>query len=233
MPPGPLEEQLASFGGFFAVDVLEDGSSPGAPWRPLTDLVADATVLRRRVLAVRAALADRRGLAPSRVELRLAASTAHLGLVARLVAPAVAAAALGGPRIDVRTDRLWWQDRLGVPYPLAVRPAPVGSQAGDVVLTGSAVEAVTDAVRRDFGVSPRALWGNIGSAANTAARLVAGARPDLAAAADSAADTLLADPRVDGGRVRSGPAFRRRSCCGIYRLPGRPSVLCGDCVLAR
>ena len=39
--------------------------------------------------------------------------------------------------------------------------------------------------------------------------------------------------RVTGGVLRAGPGFRRRSCCLIYRVFGRPQGLCGDCVLRR
>ena len=73
--------------------------------------------------------------------------------------------------------------------------------------------------------------GNVASAANSAARLVATARPDRADAAHAAADQILADPRVEDGRLRSGPSFRRRSCCLIYRIAGTTAAACGDCVL--
>ena len=45
------------------------------------------------------------------------------------------------------------------------------------------------------------------------------------------ADRVLADPRVDGGVLRSGPEFRRNSCCLIYQLAGDREACCGDCVL--
>jgi ferric iron reductase protein FhuF len=47
-----------------------------------------------------------------------------------------------------------------------------------------------------------------------------------------AADAILADPRVDGGELRSGEDFRRKSCCLLYRLTGDRVAVCGDCVLA-
>ena len=54
---------------------------------------------------------------------------------------------------------------------------------------------------------------------------------EFARAAQSAADEKLADSRIDGGVLRSGPGFRRTSCCLIYRLAGSTAAVCGDCVL--
>ena len=124
--------------------------------------------------------------------------------------------------------QLWWQDELGGPFPFSV-----GAGGGVLRLPGSAAEAITLAVRRGFGVSARVLWGNVASAANSAATMIGRARPDLAAAARGAADVVLADERVEDGVLRAGPDFRRRSCCLIYRLTGSTAAVCGDCVLDR
>lgn len=178
----------------------------------MRELIDAPEVLAARVDRVRAALnADR----------RVGASVAHLGLVARIVAPLIGATALGQPR-DWSLADLAWQDELGGPYPLSVAVQPVG---GD-----SAVATITGAFS-GFGVGRKVLWGNVGSAANSAAKLIAQARPDLAEAAWAAADEILADPRVDGGVLRAGPRFRRNSCCLIYQLADDRSAYCGDCVL--
>lgn len=233
MPAPRLEDELAAVGPFFAVEVVDGATAPTPPWRPVSDLVTDPTVLRSRVTAVREVLARTGGRRPGEVQLRVAASTAHLGLVARLVGPLVAAAALGSLRVDPRIENLWWQDRLGAPVPLAVRAIDASPDEASTSVPGTAVEAVTVAVERAFGVPPQVLWGNVGSAANTAAMLVAAVRPDLGRRAMRAADALLADRRVEGGRVRSGPGFRRRSCCLIYRVTNDRSTVCGDCILRR
>ena len=85
-----------------------------------------------------------------------------------------------------------------------------------------------------MAVSPRVLWGNVASAVNGAATMIAAARPDLAGPAAEAAAAMLAHPALTGTyQGRPGAAFRRRNCCLIYRLsPGRPAY-CGDCVLGR
>ncbi len=123
-------------------------------------------------------------------------------------------------------EDLWWQDRLGGPVPLSVTSGPAGP-----LLPGPAVETITNEVAARFSVSHRMLWGNVGSAANSAARLICIARPELADSAQAVADSILADSRVDDGVLRAGPNFRRRSCCLIYRLNDDRTAVCGDCVL--
>lgn len=191
----------------------------------MTELVDGSFALQARVQAVRKALADRIDRQAADVAVRLAASIAHLGLVARVLSPAIGAIALGRPSISIAPEGLWWQDHLGGPVPLSV------AFGAEEPLPGSAVEAITDAMAAQFPVSDRVLWGNVGSAANSAARLVAAARPERADSARAAADSVLADARVDGGVLRTGPNFRRRSCCLFYRLTNDRRAVCGDCVL--
>ncbi|MUL46153.1 (2Fe-2S)-binding protein [Mycobacterium sp. CBMA293] len=209
-----MTDRLAAFGPFFAVARHHD--SPVAPWLPMAELIDDPDVLTARVQKVRSAL-----MGNGEPELRVVASVAHLGLVARLIAPMIGSAALGEP-VSWSLADLAWQDQLGGPYPLSVSAAPTGGPP--------AVEVLTAAFER-FGVGRKVLWGNVGSAANSAAQQISRARPDLTAAAQAAADVVLADPRVDGGALRSGPTFRRNSCCLIYRLAGDRAACCGDCVL--
>lgn len=229
------QADLAALGPFFALAVHPAGAAPARPWRPLDELVGPGPALPDRIRAVRVALAAAGGREPGQIEERVAVSVAHLGLVARLIAPAVGAAALGRPLGVLAAGRIWWQDQLGRPY--AVSLAPDGPRAagtppaGSPGLAGTAVEQLTLACHRRFSVSPRVLWGNVASAANSAAGLIGHGRPDLAAAARAAAGAILRDVRVDGGDRIAGPGFRRRSCCLIYRLAGSTAAVCGDCVL--
>ena len=187
-----------------------------------------------RIASVREALAARGGRPAAEVEPRVAASAVHLGLVARLVSPALGAAVLGH-RVDLRPGGLWWQDTAAGPVPLSV-PAPAGGTGipgeWDRPLLDEAVAPLTAAVARLVPVSGRVLWGNVASAANAAAAQVARQRPDLAGDAWRAAGRLLASPWLRDEPQPPGPAFRRSSCCLFYRLaPGDPSAVCGDCVL--
>jgi FhuF-like iron-sulfur protein/ferric iron reductase FhuF-like transporter len=264
-------DDLAALGPFFAVRSHLPGAAPPAPWRPGSELAGPSEALAARIDAVRAALTrtalastglaardGEGGRGAGEVEPRVAGSVAHLGLTARLIAPALGAAVLRCP-LDLRPAGLWWQDELGGAMPLSV-PAPAGTQrdaaavehAGperggtadggarqvrrdqgwERLLLDETIAPLTAAVARLVTVSWRVLWGNVASAVNTAAAQVARQRPDLAPQAWLAAGRLLADPRLRTEPCPPGPRFRRSSCCLFYRLtPGEPAAICGDCVL--
>jgi hypothetical protein len=222
-----LPGDLAALGPFFAVETHAVGQCVPAPWQPMSVLVGDTAALQARVQAVGTALAHRAHRQPEDLVTRVVASVAHLGLIARLLAPAIGACTLGHPPISLSVDDLWWQNHLGGPYPLSVARAP----ATQPPVLGPAVVAITGAIAGHYRVSERVLWGNIGSAANSAARLIAAARPELTMRAHSAADSVLKDPRVDDGVLRAAPDFRRRSCCLIYRIANNRASTCGDCIL--
>jgi hypothetical protein len=192
----------------------------------MSELTDTPGVLQSRVERVRAALAANARCEIDQVELRVAVSVMQLGLVARLIAPAIGAVALGFEPLSVAPADVWWQDMLGGPFPVAM----TSRRESEDALHGSIVETITVDIQRRYRISGRVAWGNVASAANGAAKLVGVARPELAGAARAAADEILADPRVEDGRLRSGPTFRRSSCCLLYRLAGR-SAVCGDCVL--
>jgi hypothetical protein len=276
---------LAALGPFFAVRSHLPGATLPAPWRPGSELAGPSAALAARIDAVRTALArtalastalastalastklaardgrsGRSGRGAGEVEPRVAGSVAHLGLTARLIAPALGAAVLRCP-VDMRLAGLWWQDELGGAMPLSV-PAPagigpdaaaqeragpetrgpgdggagqaLGDQGWERMLLDETIAPVTAAVAGLVPVSWRVLWGNVASAVNTAAAQVARQRQDLAPEAWRAAGRLLADPRLRAESCPPGPRFRRSSCCLFYRLtPGEPAAICGDCVLA-
>ena len=236
---------LAALGPFFAVGSHPPAAPPRAPWRPGSELTSPDGPLRARVVSVRAALAARNGRTSGEVEPRVAASAVHLGLVARLVSPALGAAVLRCP-LDLRLGGLWWQDVTGGPAPLSVpvsaggaSPRPAGDRGPepppgdrDRLLIEEVVAPVTAAIALLVPVSGRVLWGNVASAVNAAAAQVARQRPDLAAEAWRAAGQLFGSRRLRAERTAPGPAFRRSSCCLFYRLaPGNPAAICGDCLL--
>lgn len=191
---------------------------PSSPWQQLSARISDEA-LRARVEYVAAALHSP-GSEP--VDARTAASTEHFGLVARLVAAHICGRALGF-WLDLSASSIWWQQLEGGLLSLSF----TRSEPRDP-LRDNSIKRLTDTVQRLYGVSPHVLWGNVGSAANSTLSLLRTTRPDLLPAARRAADELLSDPRIDGGRLRSGPDFRRRSCCLIYRAG---TAVCGDCVL--
>ena len=226
-------DDLAALGPFFAVETHRPGTGPTPPWRPLRELTAAAGPLRTRIEAVRAALAERASRPAAEIEPRVAASVTHLGLVARLIAPSVAAAA-SGRGLGMGLGELWWQDILGGPMPLSVplSSAAAGDPPPVVRLLEEVIAPLTAAASSLVTVSPRVLWGNVASAANKAAALVASRHPELSRPAWTAAAAVFATPWLSRERQPPGPDFRRSSCCLIYKVAAnRPRSVCSDCVL--
>jgi hypothetical protein len=203
--------------------------------------------MSRRIAVTRATLAARDGRPVSEIELRAVASTVHLGLVARLAAPALGAAVLGW-HADMRLDELWWQDAASGPVPLSLPdralvlgsplvPAVGGALPGDWAerLLRHVIVPVTEATSRAAAVSGHVLRGNVASGINAAAGQVARARPGLADQAWTCARALFASQWLSRERQPPGVAFRRSSCCLFYRLApdaqSARSAICGDCVL--
>jgi hypothetical protein len=232
--------QLAQLGPYFAVDIHPPGPPRPTPWRPLSTLLDSPEDLLQRVAEVRVALAADRP--PDAVEFRVAASVTHLGVAARLISPVLGAAVLLGrvPRLD--PAEVGWQPVLGGPLPLSLpasalagsgdRPG-AGQLAGELrqsLLLGP-VRVLTE-ITAAMSVSPIVLHGNIASAVNAAAAMIAAARPDLATQAATIASALLSTPELAGTWTSSAEGFRRRSCCLIYRAaPAATSAVCGDCIL--
>jgi hypothetical protein len=230
---------LAALGPFFAVHSHLPGAEPDPPWRLLRELAEQPEPLLGRIGSVRVALARRGGLAADEIGLRTAASVTHLGLAARLIAPALAAA-VGGYRIDLRLGGLWWQDKLGGPVPLSV-PEPrddpgMAAGYGCRRFLDEIIAPITTATARLIPVSDHVLWGNVASGINSAASQVALLRPSLADEAWATASDFFSSPLLRRERQSAGPAFRRSSCCLIYRAtpgrrPGQRPGVCADCVL--
>ena len=230
-------DDLAALGPFFAVQAHPPRAVPPAPWRPVSELAGQPDRLLERVTVTRGMLAARGGRPVSETDLRVAASAVHLGIVARLVAPALGLAVLGWPA-DMALDGLWWQDHVSGPVPLSI-PEPGGRLAapGEWAerLVGRAIAPLTDATSRVITVSGRVLRGNAASGINAAAAQVARARPDLAGQAWQRARAVARTPWLRSERQPPGPEFRRSSCCLLYRLVPDPraarAAICADCVL--
>jgi len=233
---------LDALGPFFAVSVHPPHAVAAEPWRSLGDLAEPGKHLQRRMSEVRAALAARTSHQPEFVDEKVAVSALHFGLVARLLAPALAVAA-AGQRLDMQLHNTWWLDDtssgpacLSV-CELAVAPASTGPGSGLEArqLIDEVIAPITAAALALAKVSPRVLWGNVASAVNGAAQHVSVHRVDLGSAAQATATALLGHPLLSYERQPPGPAFRRSSCCLIYRLALPESArnhVCGDCILA-
>ncbi|HEY6425402.1 MAG TPA: (2Fe-2S)-binding protein [Pseudonocardiaceae bacterium] len=236
---------LAAFGPFFAVQTHPPDSLPRKPWHAMNELVEDPDVLMGSVAAVRARLAAGGGQPPDAVELRVAASVTHLGLVARLVSPALAVAVTSGRLVELELASTWWQRVLGGAFPLSVtrdadtrhanpepKPERVAGLLASRVLDGPVRDLVEATM--PLSVSPRVLWGNVASAVNGAASMIAAGQPASADRSRVIASLLFDQPPLRGTSVISAQGgFRRRSCCLIYRAaPNAAGAVCGDCVLS-
>jgi hypothetical protein len=246
-----LLDGLVAFGPYFAVGTHRPAAAAVPPWIPLSALLESPAALGERAAAVRAALAGDR---PSgAVGFRVAASVAQLGLAARLLSPAIAAAAAYGRVLELDPAAVWWQPVLGGPFPLSLPDDAIQAETGEggggpgvADSPGHAAGLVRDSlldgpVRRlveltaGMSVSRAVLWGNVASAINGATAMIASARPGLAGPAREAGAALLQYGPLAGAYTGTlGGGFRRRSCCLIYRAsPGPRGAVCGDCVLAR
>ncbi|WP_030983260.1 (2Fe-2S)-binding protein [Streptomyces sp. NRRL S-1813] len=247
-PTTELQEQVSALGPFFTFETHATGSELIAPWRKLSEVArAESGVLEERVASVRAALAAGGGRPAEAVELRVAASVAHLGLMARVVSPLLGLAALHRlPSRPPMLDDLRWHSGLGGAFALSLPRETVAAvatgDAGSVAGAGAAGALLEGPVRdlvdagAAFSVSRRILWGNVASAVNGAAAGIVSAAPALARPARTAALLMLRQPQLRDAHAldpRNG-RFRRRSCCLIYRAaPDAAGAVCGDCVLVR
>jgi FhuF 2Fe-2S C-terminal domain len=230
---------IAMLGPFFSVQAHLPGEHPHPPWLPVGALASRPEPMRRRISAVRHALAADAGSRAEQIEVRVAASAAHFGMVARLVSPTLAALAFGY-QLGTDPSELWWQDVLGGPYPLSV-PVPVHdpdsrSRAAETAcrqLIAEVIEPVTSVVTELVPMSTRVLWGNVASAVNSASMLIAARKPEAADTAQRTAEILFRTPQLRTERSQPGPGFRRSSCCLFYRLSAEKSKsTCDDCVLS-
>ncbi|MGW2181511.1 (2Fe-2S)-binding protein [Streptomyces sp. NPDC001732] len=219
----------ASVGGFFA---LRTTAPPGGAPRPLAELYAgEQAPLTARIDTVAARLRTS--------ERRVAASIAHLGLASRLWSVALGPAALTGGFPALAPGLLRWDPERTAPDDLWLEGAALlpgtAHRIREEVQYGHLVP-LAEAIHRDGPLSDRLLWGNAGSAlAGSLRQLVAWARthrrPDVSARARALTAELFDHPDLRDTGTPHDPAFRRRSCCLYYRVPG--GGLCGDCVLER
>ena len=213
----------------------------------MAELAQNPEVLRARVASVRAALAAAVGGSVGEVEWRVAASVTQLGLTARLLSPVLGVAALFHRVLDVDLARLRWQPEAGSAFPLSVQggpssgpviaasDVPAGTELARLIaiaIVRGPVGALVQTLSSAYSLSPVVLWGNVASAVNGTACMLAASRPELSERAYGLASTVLSELPVRLLDPTPGPQFRRHSCCLIYRItPGRQSGICGDCVL--
>lgn len=225
----------AAVGPYFVVDRW----AAGAGWRPLHELVDQPETVTERVETARQSLSDRTHLPVTEIEERATASIVFLGLAARLVGPAFACAVLADRVPDLRLDGLWWKSVAGGPWPIARSTSdgsPSLASSGlaadlDTRILTPIVTPVLESFADAYAISAQVMWGNVASSLGGALTMIAAAHPDRTEAAVQLFQDLLDRGSLQGtGDLDlARRAFRRRSCCLFYRVPG--AGICGDCVL--
>ncbi|WP_254647691.1 (2Fe-2S)-binding protein [Streptomyces sp. GbtcB6] len=235
---------LRELGGFFVLRTVR--SAVGDPGAARVDESATLAKAYKRLtsdvyenaLTFRVdAVSGRLGIA----EPRVAASIAHQALAARLWSVALGCAVRYGRLPDLAPGLLRWDAAATAPddlwltevcaRPGGADPAALADTVVHAVVHGH-LEPLGEALRARYGLAAGLLWGNAGSALAGAARELdrwarANNRADVAARNRSLTDALFAHPLLSATGTRSGLAFRRRSCCLYYRVPG--GGVCGDC----
>ncbi|MFE6287285.1 (2Fe-2S)-binding protein [Streptomyces sp. NPDC057877] len=229
---------LGPLGGYFVLRTIVDPAhAPRAGLSTLaqsyggttSDVHGDCVTFRVRKVA-------RALRAP---DARTAASVAQLGLASRLWSAALGCAARTGRIPDLDPRLLRWDPDASAPDDLwltEVRPLPGDAETVAATVLHAHLEPLAALLRARYRIAAGLLWGNAASALTGAARELdrwayANGRPDVAARAGSLTRRLLTHPLLTGTGTLTGTAFRRRSCCLYYRVPG--GGVCGDCCFTR
>ncbi|WP_329222860.1 (2Fe-2S)-binding protein [Streptomyces sp. NBC_01485] len=223
-PSGPLPTLAQAY-----AEPLETPQNPETPDSATSDVYRDP--LTFRVRKVTRALRAPEG--------RIGASVAQQGLAARLWSVTLGCAVLYGSVPDLAPGLLRWDPDAGAPDDLwltEVRARPGDAATVAATVLDGHLEPLSAALRARHPVAPGLLRGNAGSAlAGTARQLGqwarAHGRPDVAARARALTAELFTHPLLADTGTLTGTAFRRRSCCLYYRVPG--GGLCGDCCFTR
>jgi iron complex transport system ATP-binding protein len=212
-----------------------DGTGPTSPARELCD--PDGAGPDGAGPAARLVDAVARWL--GHPERRVAASLVVLGYAARLVGPTLAVLLRDGILLDAGPDRVHYAYTAGRGFVLTL-PEPAGrhtppevrARAWCATVIDEHLQPVVHAVRAVVPVAAGLLWGNVASGITGALRALPEGVP-LAARHDTGLAILDHGPLRGTGylTIHNGQlAFRRRSCCLYYRLPGGGT--CGDCPLS-
>ncbi|WP_273736518.1 (2Fe-2S)-binding protein [Mycolicibacterium septicum] len=208
--------EITSYGGFFAITVGGDR----ADWIPVQRCYDDGCA---DLVAATSARNDT-------TDLRIGASLVQFSHASRLWSPLLACALQFGvlPDLaDLQRHAARTELRLPVPVggPVDGGPAMVG-QLYRLVITEH-LEPLAAGLR--VKMAPRLLYGNAAAALVAAAADLARVRPELSDDVAEVTEALLATGDLTGTGELTGWAFRRRSCCLYYRVPGGSK--CGDCAL--
>jgi ferric iron reductase protein FhuF len=230
--------EVAQIGDFFALD------RPDLAGIPLRRLVDSSEVYHARIDATGIALSRLLNLDPDELPRRPLASLAFLGISARLVAPALAAAAIYRLVPELTLDNVN-EAELAVGRVVlhltefhGLDPTPTSEIAdlADLIdghlLQGPLAGLVSAFAARE-ALHPRLLWGNVASTVASSAKLVGRHRPGHTDTTNELARLILdRTPLSECGYLTQDDQvldYHRRSCCLYYQFPNAGT--CGDCPL--
>jgi ferric iron reductase protein FhuF len=228
-----LLAKTAELGAYFAVPSLDSGE--GAD---LAGLIADEATVREFVDRTRTAVATSMHCDRGDVPQRMAASSFHLNVVARLISPVVGAATVCGEVPLFTPDSVTWQPTNGHSpqfgtTDLQWASGPTATRAAEVIsasILATVVGPLNRTLASTHGLSSQVSWGNTVSAANGAVTVMAMSRPALEQPGRALVRALLDTETLTRTGEFVGDRFVRRSCCLFYQAPR--GGLCQDCVLA-
>lgn len=213
---GDQLSEITSYGGFFAITFGGEATD----WIPVQRCYDDGCA---DLVAATSARNDT-------TDLRIGASLVQFSHASRLWSPLLACALQFGVLPDLADlQRHAARTELRLPRPVG-RPVddngPLAQQLYRLVISDH-LEPLAAGLR--VKMAPRLLYGNAAAALAAAAADLARVRPELSDAVAEVTESLLATGDLTGTGHLAGWAFRRRSCCLYYRVPGGSK--CGDCAL--
>lgn len=227
-----ISGRLSRLGEYFTLP-----TDMGAQSRRLSQLHEPET-LSEFVNRMRAAMAESMRCDLPEIPLRVAASSFHLGVAARLLSPVIGAAVTEAVLPELTSESVIWHatthhfPQFGLTGAAWVRTRTAAHAAQ--LITSSVVRQVLDplsaALRSTTGLSATVMAGNVASAANGAVTVLAMSRPQDEGRGRALVRALLDTDALAGTAGVEHGRFVRRSCCLFYLAPG--GGLCGDCVLA-
>lgn len=237
-PAEDWHRRLSALGPFMAPEPVTAAALAG--WTPLPEVCRDPALLVELAGRTRTALARGQGLSPGEVEPRVAASTAQLSLLARVVSPLLGIALLAG-RETYPAGQLWLRleehrVRVAMPYAevlaAASGPGRTGGRPG-ADLMDAVLLPIGDLACQELRLPRGLVLGNTASALRGTVNALAATDPAASARARRLVLPMLDAPALAGAwhwvEQAGEQVWRRRSCCLFYRLPH--GGLCGDCSL--
>ncbi|AQA06076.1 hypothetical protein BVC93_02665 [Mycobacterium sp. MS1601] len=223
--------RTASLGDYFSLSEVA-----GNGWRSW-DALLDPDTLLNMASRTRKAVAASAGCPEERIPLRMAASSFHIGVAARLLSPLIGAAVREFAVPVLKAESLLWRStehhcpQFGVQGLGCTEAKEVDTAAA--AMSASVIDEVLApmgrAIRDATGLSEKVTRGNVISSANGSVTVLAMRHPEYEQRGRAVITALLESEYLHGTGYFNNSQFHRRSCCLFYTGPH--AGLCGDCVL--